>query len=580
MNNIIADNIAKDIENKNKVRRLRKRYRSVLCVGCSAKWFAKHYRYAESAEIVFVTRIYRGFDLPYHNFELIYVYDINLVEDPLLLYEAVSDKSDLLLENVFISPEETLIIGNKHLNYEIPSGMLRKAGVFADKNSQPYVFSPMNNRGHVLECPYYYYYYGDYSIAFSFAEFPNFNAFDDTMPFDICLITCEAASYGILAQKTVTAADLKFTNTFYLDFHIESRTILEFKVYSYGVAPFGITAEVTVSRKTALEYNKHSFPVNADVNRYEKVFRRNSDIFLYDPYGMALGGDLVDMSVDDEKFSNKVSFIASKFDEKDAAYFRYIIKRLIKDSKTFNIDRTDMTDDEIKDFMDIKTGFYDIVRKQDDNYVFKGYTFPSWDITPAIFFNFGMDFIDKEYISGKSAIDAGAYFGDSSLVFTQYGLKTVYAFEPESSNYDLLLKTIAMNNAADKIIPVKKGIGAVSETRSIKFNMGASTIVDKVDASDDMEKIEIVSIDDFAEMNNLQVGLIKSDTEGFERYLIAGAEKTVRKDRPVLIISIYHSAEDLLNLIPQILEIEPSYKLKLAKLEPASIIIDTVAVFY
>ena len=59
-------------------------------------------------------------------------------------------------------------------------------------------------------------------------------------------------------------------------------------------------------------------------------------------------------------------------------------------------------------------------------------------------------------------------------------------------------------------------------------------------------------LDHFAEEHGLTVGLIKADIEGAEQSLLRGAEKTIRKDRPALMISIYHNIDDLLDIKPMI----------------------------
>lgn len=64
------------------------------------------------------------------------------------------------------------------------------------------------------------------------------------------------------------------------------------------------------------------------------------------------------------------------------------------------------------------------------------------------------------------------------------------------------------------------------------------------------EKIEITKIDQFVEENNLEsVDFIKLDIEGFERYMLAGATKTLKKFAPRLAICIYHYSYD-----PEVLE--------------------------
>jgi hypothetical protein len=52
--------------------------------------------------------------------------------------------------------------------------------------------------------------------------------------------------------------------------------------------------------------------------------------------------------------------------------------------------------------------------------------------------------------------------------------------------------------------------------------------------------------------NKLQIGLIKTDIEGGESALLRGAEQTIREQKPILIISIYHSYADFFGIKPLI----------------------------
>jgi hypothetical protein len=55
-----------------------------------------------------------------------------------------------------------------------------------------------------------------------------------------------------------------------------------------------------------------------------------------------------------------------------------------------------------------------------------------------------------------------------------------------------------------------------------------------------------LSIDDFVDRYKVEkVDFIKMDIEGSEPGALKGAEKTIRKFRPVLAVAIYHSMDDL-----------------------------------
>ena len=91
------------------------------------------------------------------------------------------------------------------------------------------------------------------------------------------------------------------------------------------------------------------------------------------------------------------------------------------------------------------------------------------------------------------------------------------------------------------------------------------------------EKIEITTIDDYVEKNNIEVGLIKSDIEGAELSLLRGAINTIKQQKPVLVISIYHNTNDFFEIKKLIESLNLGYKFKIEK-NPNRILIDTVLI--
>lgn len=71
----------------------------------------------------------------------------------------------------------------------------------------------------------------------------------------------------------------------------------------------------------------------------------------------------------------------------------------------------------------------------------------------------------------------------------------------------------------------------------------------KVDAGKDA-LVEAITIDEY--FDKIKVGFIKMDIEGAERKALSGGMKIIRRDRPILAISIYHSLDDIVE-IPEML---------------------------
>ena len=72
--------------------------------------------------------------------------------------------------------------------------------------------------------------------------------------------------------------------------------------------------------------------------------------------------------------------------------------------------------------------------------------------------------------------------------------------------------------------------------------------------------VDVISIDEFVENHGLDVGLIKLDVEGAEYDTILGAKKTILKQKPLLIIAIYHSIRDFFEIKPLIESWDVGYK--------------------
>ena len=51
---------------------------------------------------------------------------------------------------------------------------------------------------------------------------------------------------------------------------------------------------------------------------------------------------------------------------------------------------------------------------------------------------------------------------------------------------------------------------------------------------------------------NQNIGLIKVDLEGAEQRFLKGAEKTIKAQKPLLLISIYHTPSDFFDIKPLI----------------------------
>lgn len=180
-------------------------------------------------------------------------------------------------------------------------------------------------------------------------------------------------------------------------------------------------------------------------------------------------------------------------------------------------------------------------------------------IDPVIFYyRKGLKYVPKKIIinlKNKDFIDGGAYRGEVALMFERlYQPKKIYCFEPEFKNYYQLLKFIEIHNLKE-VIPIRMGLGEEEKIMKLKVERDASYISEEGE-----QQIKIITLDDFINENNLSVGLIKLDIEGYGLKAIKGAKKTIKQFKPVLLISIYHRGKEFFEIKSYIQKLNPNYK--------------------
>ncbi|WP_302368210.1 FkbM family methyltransferase [Brachyspira aalborgi] len=205
------------------------------------------------------------------------------------------------------------------------------------------------------------------------------------------------------------------------------------------------------------------------------------------------------------------------------------------------------------------------------NYSYDKYILPSNSFEPEAFYGkCGMDYIESlNKIKNKSIIDAGAFIGDTAIILSDYTDKNVYSFEPFLQNYNLMLKTIELNKK-NNIIPVNMALGDENKEIGMDASIGAGCglSIENAKQSDINcieNKVKMVTLDSYVKENNIEVGLIKTDLEGFEQSFLKGAIETIKEQKPVLIISIYHNYSDFFEIKPMIENLNLGYKFRIIK---------------
>lgn len=175
-------------------------------------------------------------------------------------------------------------------------------------------------------------------------------------------------------------------------------------------------------------------------------------------------------------------------------------------------------------------------------------------------------------------IDAGAFIGDSALVLSRLTTGRVHAFEPAPENYNIAKQTIEMNSLSNVILsPLALGIGKGTATLSISGS-ASSQFENSALTYDKTISVETISVDEYVNENKLHIGLIKADIEGAEHLMLRGAIETIKSQKPSLLISIYHNADDYFKIKPWIESLELGYKFKIRHSVCGSVLTDTMLI--
>lgn len=151
-------------------------------------------------------------------------------------------------------------------------------------------------------------------------------------------------------------------------------------------------------------------------------------------------------------------------------------------------------------------------------------------------------------------VDLGAYDGDTItefLALTGGMYSKITAFEPDDKNRAKLEYKYASLDGL-KVYPY----ASWSENTTLHFsgNGGRMSCLDEKGRD-----VEARALDNVV----MNATYIKMDVEGAERETLNGCKRIITKNKPSLAVSAYHRAGDIFNLVLQIHELCPDYKIYL-----------------
>ncbi len=151
--------------------------------------------------------------------------------------------------------------------------------------------------------------------------------------------------------------------------------------------------------------------------------------------------------------------------------------------------------------------------------------------------------------SGMTVIDIGAHIGYYTLIFAKcVGVRgCVYSFEPLPGNFALLQKNIQLN----RLLNVQSFATALfSSARKVSLavpdespNSGDGSVIHERGSKH--VPVQAITLDSFCASANIQPDILKMDVEGAEYDVLLGAQETISRCRPKLLIELHHFDGDV-----------------------------------
>lgn len=166
-----------------------------------------------------------------------------------------------------------------------------------------------------------------------------------------------------------------------------------------------------------------------------------------------------------------------------------------------------------------------------------------WWQKGAFYENSMLHWIWKRY-SGGTFVDAGSCIGNHTLFFVMFcGVERVLSIEPSPYAIEFQKHNLSLNKVLDKVIFEQCALGSqvgrgsmVNVSPWTHFNVGMNQLV----LGDD---VDVVTLDSLIEKHGLDdVTLLKMDVEWYEPQALAGSEKLLTTQRPVLFIEAPNEA--------------------------------------
>ena len=149
---------------------------------------------------------------------------------------------------------------------------------------------------------------------------------------------------------------------------------------------------------------------------------------------------------------------------------------------------------------------------------------------------------------GDHVLDIGANIGAMTYYFSKkLPNSAIHSFEPIPENLKVLLRV----KQKLKLLNVKTYSCAIGEKNGIiemimpekskVYFHGLSHVISNSEQKGRINSVEIKRLDDIKELNKVKVSAIKIDVEEYEYKVLMGAERLIKKNKPIIYCELWDS---------------------------------------
>ena len=164
----------------------------------------------------------------------------------------------------------------------------------------------------------------------------------------------------------------------------------------------------------------------------------------------------------------------------------------------------------------------------------------------------------------RRVFDGGAYDGDTAreLLDAAPGIGEIICAEPDERNYRHLLAYRDRETRA-AITPCRVALSDAPGAATLFASGNRNSSLFRPSHEAKREEIEVATVDGL--LGGTAVDFIKLDVEGAEAAALRGAQATLARFRPALLVSAYHRSEDLFALPLLLAGLCPDYRFYLRR---------------